>query len=146
MTVRVATCGCGRVQVSVKGDPRRVLRCHCDFCQKRSGSLFQAAAAFGGDQVVEITGDTTEYDGREIDGVGVQLPGGTELAVPNYFCSTCGTTVYWMAEGTDEITIGVGCFVDPSFSPATLELHTELRHRQVPPVAGARQFDTWPGA
>jgi Glutathione-dependent formaldehyde-activating enzyme len=71
MTTRTAECACGRVRVSVENEPLRVLTCHCDFCQKRTGSVFQVSARFAEDQVVEISGETKIYNGLQIDGVGV---------------------------------------------------------------------------
>ena len=32
---------CGRLHVSVESEPMMVAVCHCDFCQKRTGSVFQ---------------------------------------------------------------------------------------------------------
>ena len=67
---RIAQCGCGRVQVRVGGEPRFVGACHCDFCQKQTGSAFRVSSFFGDDQILEITGDPNVYNGLEIDGVG----------------------------------------------------------------------------
>ena len=41
---RTAQCGCGRVRISVDGEPLLVGACHCDFCQKRTGSIFAVQA------------------------------------------------------------------------------------------------------
>jgi hypothetical protein len=141
----VAACACGRFQVVVDGDPQFVYRCHCDYCQKQSGSQYQAVAAFGADQIISITGDTKAYDGLDVDGVGAAGPGGTELRVIRYFCPTCGATVYYTAEELDDnIRVGVGCFVDPAFPQATVEINTALRHHTVPPVPDAAQFENFP--
>ena len=43
---RTAECACGRVQVTVENEPVAVVTCHCDFCQKRTGSAFQVSALF----------------------------------------------------------------------------------------------------
>jgi len=42
--------------------------CHCDFCQKRTGSVFQVGA-YDKDQHIEISGETKSYNGLEVDGV-----------------------------------------------------------------------------
>ena len=70
MAGRTARCACGRVEVTVEGEPLLVLVCHCDFCQKRSGNVFIVSAHFAEEQVVAISGATTVYNGLEVDGVG----------------------------------------------------------------------------
>src|SRR3954464_14792557 len=118
MTTRTARCACGRVEVTVKGEPLLVYVCHCDFCQRRSGNVFIASAQFPEEQVVSITGETRCYNGLEIDGVGaVAIPGGI-----NYrFCTVCGSSVYFdsvFADGGQRVfTIALGAFADAVFAP-----------------------------
>jgi hypothetical protein len=69
------------------GDPIKVIACHCDNCQKRTGSVFQVSCWFPTDKVDEIAGDTRTFNGLEVDGIG---PG-----ISYRFCATCGSTVYW---------------------------------------------------
>ena len=138
MDERIAQCGCGRLKVRVRGEPLGVLRCHCDFCQKQTGSAFRLSSFFRDDQVLEITGQPNVYNGLEIDGVG---PGGSvDNGVAYHFCGTCGSTVYWIWT-TGRLTgiygITVGSFVDPDFPPPTMEVWTELRHRWVALIPGA---------
>src|SRR5690349_20162172 len=66
MDERIAQCGCGRLKVRVRGEPLGVLRCHCDFCQKQTGSAFRLSSFFLEDQVLEITGQPNVYNGLEI--------------------------------------------------------------------------------
>ena len=33
-------CGCGDIRYKVTGDPDIVIVCHCDWCQRRTGSAF----------------------------------------------------------------------------------------------------------
>jgi hypothetical protein len=70
MATRTARCACGRVALTVEGEPQLVYVCHCEFCQRRSGNVFIASAQFVEEQMVAITGDTTRYNGLEVDGVG----------------------------------------------------------------------------
>ena len=96
VTERRAQCACGRVTATVRGEPIWVYTCHCDFCQKRSGATGSVSASFESDQVLEITGDPTRYNGLETDGAGVAEVG---AAISYYFCSTCGSTVYFISDG-----------------------------------------------
>ena len=134
---RTAECACGRVYVSVENEPLLVATCHCDFCQKRTGSVFQVGAYFAADEPLQVRGETTTYNGLEIDGVA----NAAGDAVTYHFCPTCGSTIYWIREGQMPLLgIAVGNFVDPTFPTPTMEVHTEMRHGWVAPVVGAEQL------
>jgi hypothetical protein len=135
---RTAECACGRVHVSVESEPFVVAICHCDFCQKRTGSVFQVGAYFAADERLEVSGEVKTYNGLEIDGVA----NAAGDAVSYHFCPTCGSTVYWIREGQMPLLgIAVGNFVDSDFPAPTVETHTEMRHGWVVPVAGAEQLE-----
>ena len=52
MTSRLATCSCGQLTATARGEPLRVSICHCLACQKRTGSVFAVQARFPADAVV----------------------------------------------------------------------------------------------
>jgi hypothetical protein len=143
MADRRARCACGRVAIDVQGDPEIVVACHCEFCQRRSGNVFIAAAHYSASQV-ELRGETSCYNGLEADGVGaVGVDGGI-----NYrFCTTCGSTLCWdfvhPATKEPRVAIAVGNFADRTFPAPTAEVFPEHRHHWVPPIQGAEQ---WSGA
>ena len=91
---RTAECACGRVQVTVQNEPLAVAICHCDFCQKRTGSVFQVGAYYARDEEIDVSGETKRYNGLEIDGVG----NAAGDSVTYHFCPTCGSTLYWHKE------------------------------------------------
>ncbi|HEV8063862.1 MAG TPA: GFA family protein [Acidimicrobiales bacterium] len=132
-----AVCACGRLEISVESEPRMVATCHCDFCQRRTGSVFQVAAYFASDEPMEIRGETNTYNGLEIDGVGNDAGG----SVTYRFCPTCGSTVYWTTDGEGgSLGIAVGNIVGRDLPVPGMELYTNNRHGWVPAVAGAEQF------
>jgi hypothetical protein len=142
MRTRTATCACGRLELTVEGEPALVLVCHCDFCQKRSGNVFITSAHFAEDQVVAKRGETTVYNGLVVDDVGaVGVPGGIDY----HRCTTCGSTMFWELvsplDGKRNVVVAVGNFVDPQFPAPTTELFTKFRHEWVPPVPSAVQID-----
>jgi len=143
MATRTAECACGRVKVTVQGEPLAVLLCHCDACQKRSGSVFAVNAQFAPDQVVEMSGATKTFNGLEIDGVGVA---GSDIGLEFHFCPTCGSTVYRTMEGDPPpfFAIGVGNFVEPEFAAPAVETYTSMRHHWVTPSPTAAQFEAFP--
>ena len=123
----------------MENDPVAVVTCHCDFCQKRTGSAFQVSALFPDAQGIGVTGETKIYNGLEINGVGTT--DGDEVSY--HFCPTCGSTVFWTIDGRPGMAIAVGNFADPDFPAPTVELHTPYRHHWVQPVEGAEQFESF---
>ena len=133
---RTAECACGQVHVTVENEPVAVVTCHCDFCQRRTGSVCQVSAVFPDARAVTITGETKIYNGLEVKGVGTS----NSDEVSYHFCPMCGSTVFWTFEGRPVLAIAVGNFADPDFPAPTAELHTPYRHHWLEPVAGAEQF------
>ena len=106
MTVRHAACSCGKLAVSVRGEPVRISVCHCLECQRRTGSAFGAQARFRTADV-EITGASTAW--RRIADSG--------NAITFHFCPTCGSTVYCLpADEADVVVVTIGAFADPCFA------------------------------
>src|SRR5215208_6858270 len=128
MSARSARCACGRVEVTVEGEPLQVYVCHCDFCQRRSGNVFIASAQFPEAQVVSITGETRCYNGLEVDDVGAV--GGSSIYMDAIFPHT----------GERVFTVALGSFVDAVFPPPTTEFFTRFRHPWVPPIPDAVQL------
>ena len=135
--IRTAECACGRLKVTVEQEPLAVVTCHCDFCQKRTGSAFQVSAVFADDGSIAIAGESKVYNGLETNGVGTA--NGDDVTYR--FCPTCGSTVFWTFEGRPITVVAVGNFADPDFPAPTAELHSPLRHHWLQPVEGAEQFE-----
>jgi hypothetical protein len=131
--------------VTVEGEPLAVLVCHCDACQKRSGSVFAVNAQFSPEQIVAIRGETKIFNGLELDGVGVA---GSNVGLDFHFCPTCGSTVYrTIGEAPlSFFAISVGTFVEPDFPRPVVEMYSAMRHHWVSPVPDAAQFDSFPAA
>lgn len=140
---RTAACACGRLQVRVEGEPSEVLACHCDFCQRRTGGVYPIGAWFDRDQVIEVIGDRSVYNGLEVEGVG----GAFGQGVAYHFCPTCGSTVYWTFETIPDaipedfaatmartFAVAVGSFADPDFPAPTSHLDQDQRPRWLTPA------------
>ena len=128
---RKASCNCGQLRVTVKGpDPERISLCHCNLCQKQSGSVFAVQARFPREQVT-IEGKSTAWklplaeakltEYRNC----VTLGGGGTF----HFCPVCGSTVWYTADA-DKTRIGVkiGAFADPTFPAPKISGFEEYRH------------------
>ena len=103
---RTATCLCRQLQVVVRGEPQRVMACHCTLCKRRTGGAFGLGAYYLRTDQVEVRGEHRTFrkqaaSGREGD---------------NHFCPDCGTSVFWDSTLAPEtFGVAVGCFDDPHF-------------------------------
>jgi hypothetical protein len=118
MTDRLATCSCGQLEVTVRGEPVRISMCHCRACQRRTGSPFGAQARFAENRV-EITGQSQIWT-RTADS-------GNDIVF--HFCPNCGSTVFYrpLAE-PGLVAVAVGAFADPGFPAPTVSVYESRRH------------------
>ena len=137
MTERTATCGCGHIKITVKGDPELCWACHCDYCQRLNGSLGTFASVFDDDQVVSTEGDPSVFD---------DFPDwpGTE----RYFCPNCSTAVHWInpAAFPGKRLVAIGCFSDKNFPGPAMTVQTQYRHKWCQSFLGAQEFEAFPPA
>ncbi len=126
---RTASCNCGQLRVTYVGpDPERISLCHCNLCQKQSGSAFAIQARFPKEDVT-IEGKSTAWK-FPVEGVEpVAYRNCASEGAEYHFCPVCGSTVYYTAD-TDAARIGVkiGAFTDPSFPPPKISGFEEYRH------------------
>lgn len=119
MVVRSGGCACGKVRLSLVGQPYRVGICHCMDCRKHHGALFLASAIFPEDAVT-IDGDTRSYNGR-------------------FFCPDCGSPVF--GRSGDEVEVNLGSLDEPDQFEPTYELWTIRREAWLPDYPELRRFD-----
>ena len=118
---RHASCTCGQLSALVSGEPVRVSICHCLNCQRRTGSPFSQQARFRRSDVV-VAGPSTEY----------VLTGDEGGRAHFHFCTRCGATVYYLAEGMEEfIMLPVGVFADPAFPGPQVSVYENRMHHWV---------------
>ena len=118
MKKRNASCACGQLSLVATGDPVRISVCHCLDCQRRSGSVFAAQARFPASGVV-VAGDADTF---------VRI--GKRKAT-FHFCRICGSTVYYLIDGDDNIAIPIGAFADPGFPVPTISVYEQRKHSWV---------------
>ena len=118
MTVRTASCACGQLRASCRGEPRLVSLCHCQACQRRTGSPYGIGAFFDREMVAP-EGRASVYRRASDSG----------FAVTFHFCPDCGSTVYWEPERKPElVAVAVGAFADPAFPAPSQSVWEEWRH------------------
>jgi len=119
------------MSITLRGEPERVIRCHCRYCQRRTGNVFQVSAWFFEDQIVSRTGKPRVFNASE-NSVGVDYT----------FCERCGSTVYWPINPIPGIYgVAVGCFADEEFPAPNFELNQKYRHPWIQELDIADSFE-----
>ena len=134
MGSRTATCSCGQLSIEVQGEPRRVGLCHCLACQRRTGSVFAALAAFGAPW--KVSGKASEYVRTGDQGARFVFR----------FCPVCGTNLFHTEEGYEKssVAVAVGAFADPTFPPPQDSVYDSRRHSWVTLPAGVTAYEKDP--
>lgn len=133
MSSRTASCGCGQLRIQVEGEPLGVGVCHCLACQRRTGSVFAALAAFAAPY--KVFGNATEY-----------LRAGDRGSKFLFrFCPVCGTTVFHTEVGREgSVSVAVGAFADPTFPPPEDSVYHKRKHAWVRLPPGIATHDEDP--
>ncbi len=106
-------CLCGELQYQVLSPPSRVTICHCQFCQRATGSAYLVEPIFDKEEFSLIKGKAKVYTHRS-EGSGQQ--------VYVNFCANCGTKLYLTFDRWPDL-LGVygGTFDDPDWYDRTPE-------------------------
>ena len=116
---RTATCCCGGLTATARGEPAHVYACSCLECQRGSGSAFSYAAIYP-EEAVTVEGAPTLFRSR----------GDSGRLTESSFCPVCGVTVFFRAEAMPGmIGIAAGCFADPDFAKPERLFWASRRHR-----------------
>ena len=117
-----ATCACGQLRITAKGDPDVVTACNCFQCQRRTGSPFGLGAYYPKSRVTAVEGTSKTYERDAPEG----------RKIKNHFCPDCGTSLYWGLDmRPDHYGIAIGCFADPDFVRPTRVVWAENQHHWV---------------
>ena len=120
MTLHSGKCLCGRVRVSVRGDPVRVGICHCTDCRQESGSAFTFYGIWRATQF-EYMGEVSQFQAR-------------------HFCPRCGSRLFSVDEHEAEIKLGI-LSEAPTLMKPSYELWVKRRESWLLPIEGAEQYD-----
>jgi hypothetical protein len=126
-----ATCHCGAVTVAVAVPITDVNVCHCQSCQRRTGSPF-GMIAWVAKADVTVSGETRAWT-RDAD---------SGRAFTSRFCPQCGSNILFETPmRPTAIGIAAGAFADPGFPPPVRSVWEESRHPWVMLPDGALHFD-----
>ena len=104
-------CLCGDVNFTISSEPLRMAQCHCDDCQKATGTGHVSIAFFKEDEV-DIKGETRCYGSVTDSG----------STITRYFCPTCGSRLFGINSTSENIIgVSVGALDDSSwFKPEVI--------------------------
>lgn len=118
MMKRKAMCTCGALTIVAHGEPGKISACHCQECQRRTGSAFGVAVFFA-TEVTAVIGPDALFS----------RIGDSGLPVEFHFCPTCGSTVFWKPDFKPGMTaIAFGCFEDKEGLSPTQSVYDAHRH------------------
>jgi hypothetical protein len=130
MQMAKAQCSCGAVSVTLPEPSSVIIACHCLECQRQSGAPFRVGAYYQA-EAVTVRGDAKEYAREAGDG----------RKFRSYFCTTCGSTVYWKADKiAGMIGVAVGCMDNPNFPPPARSVFEQSKHHWVQLDAAGAHF------
>jgi hypothetical protein len=116
---RTAQCHCGRLQLACEGAPHKISMCHCDDCQRRTGSAFSIAVFYERERV-RVQGAAPKSFER---------PSASGFCVLFHFCGDCGANVFWEARRMPHlIAVAAGAFADPNFPAPAQSVWTKDKH------------------
>jgi hypothetical protein len=104
-------CLCGAVRYEVIGPLRGVVACHCSQCRRTSGHFVAATAAKRGDL-------------RIADGESLSWYRSSAKARRG-FCSRCGSSLFWDADGRSTVSIMAGSLDPPTGLETLRNIHVE---------------------
>ena len=134
--MRIASCHCGEVRITCLGEPDPVVICHCELCQRRTGSLFHIAVWFEQSSVT-ITGTTKAY---------TRTNGDAGLPFTFNFCTACGTSIWWLPARSDgplknKIGVAGGCFADHDLPKPTVSIYEKHMHSWITPPSSTQRHE-----
>jgi len=94
------SCLCGACAYEVHGPLRNVIACHCTQCRKQTGHYLAATNAQLADFRLLSSDSLRWYRASP--------------RAQRGFCATCGSTLFWQADGRETISIAAGSLDGPT--------------------------------
>ena len=130
-------CACGAVRYTCSAEPMMLRNCHCQDCQRATGSAFAAILS------LPINGFRLDR-GTTISNTTVGDNGNT---VTRHSCEACGSLLHGFASAfPDLVSLAVGSLDDPSGFCPDFELFTSRAHAWALGYPESRKFETMPTA
>ena len=131
-----AQCACKAVSIELADDPIRCFLCHCDYCQRMTGSVGNAVAVFRETDVVSLSGDYHELHAQMDNWPDVR----------RYLCPKCYSNVHWVNPKAfpGMRLVSLGCLDDPSAFKLTRTVQNQFRPTWCPQLDADETLDAYP--
>jgi hypothetical protein len=107
-------CLCGAVTYEVRGPLRDVILCHCVECRRWGGH----GGAFSATRIEHlVVGETTALRW-------IESPDSSRHA-SRAFCTECGSSLFWKAEGAERVSIAAGTLDRPTGLREAAHIYTQ---------------------
>ena len=127
------SCLCSAVKYIVNGPIKAVANCHCNTCQKTTGSAFGTVAIIG------------ENDFEIIEGQDSLATYQVSEKATKYFCRTCGTPIFNLHKKyLGNCMTQVGSLDDPSLVTPAINIFCESMMPWIKGIADLKCFDREP--
>jgi len=114
ISLKKATCLCGKVSIIVKDFHSEISACHCSMCRKwGSGPFLSVSAGSGEDITITSEESVTRYKSSDWAERG--------------FCRNCGSNLFYYLIPTDSYDIPIDLFTDESESCLKLEIYYDQK-------------------
>ena len=125
-------CLCGAVSFEVEGELGPPDGCHCTQCRRQSGHYWVST---------DVPRERLKLSGEE------NLTWyRSSMRIRRGFCSTCGSALFWDADGRDRIAIGMGAFDPPTGTNMEKHIFTAYKGDYYEIADGLPQEADWPGS
>jgi hypothetical protein len=127
-------CACGQMRYRMTSGPLFVHCCHCNDCQRQTGSAFVLNALIETDRVTRISGEVAEY----------RMP--TDSGRPHDVarCTGCGTAVWSRYGGLKVLTfVRAGTLDEPSALPPDVHIYTRSKLPWITLPSGVPAFEAY---
>lgn len=128
-------CLCGAISYQVTGEPEIVAHCHCQDCQRLTGSGHSTGAMYRQDRF-QLNGKIGKY----------QLTSDNGNTVTRVFCPNCGSPIHGKNTGMPGfVTVSLGTLDDSSnFEPSVVVFARNRKHWDLMDQS-ISSFDAQPG-
>jgi hypothetical protein len=130
MREMIGGCLCGQVRYSANADPGYVFVCHCERCQKQTGTAFAILVGIQKSAIL-IQGRLKTFHGK----------GDSSQPVDRSFCPECGSPiVFEAAVFPSSAFIYAGTLDDTSWLDPKVHVYCDSKERWTPIPEGSQKF------
>ena len=130
MREMIGGCLCGQVRYSANADPAFVLVCHCEHCQKQTGTAFAVIIGIA-KSAISIQGQLKTFHDK----------GDSSQPVDRSFCPECGSPIVFEAAVIPGLTIvHAGTLDDTSWLDPKVHVYCDSKEKWTPIPEGSQKF------